>query len=610
MNKVLIVGNITKDVYLRLDNRQNHFEKDGNDVNWLDLAFNGSSHHFFARHAVYGGSSITLEVLSKFGQTTKISATDASFLENELIIKTRPQIYRYIICQDDNISYFSPSQTLPTDWAAPTEQIDWIYVDRSADISAKLVGEIMSYLALAQSTRLAVFVSKRTNLPAEHVAKMMERADCLIADVDTDGFIPHIRIGSDYVNFDGKTVSWSLHGRQNMMTHLTSHSIIAATVFGATLAGKNSNEALLMAQANVENANLDATLDLKEMEEKIMGEDYRVGDINKKENHMAEMRENAKKILSKGILAADESGGSIKKKFDSMNIEDTEQNRRDYRNIFFTTPGLEDYASGVILFDETSRQKADDGTDFVTFLNSLGVIPGIKVDQGLVEFDGSTEKYTQGLDGLPERLSEYYKMGARFAKWRSAFEVGEGSPSDMAIEKNAEILAQYAKDCQDAGIVPIVEPELVYDGDYTIEKNADITGKILDKLFEELKKLDVDLEACILKVNMVLAGKRYATQSTPEEVGKATAKILREHVPEELAGVVFLSGGQSPEQATDNLQAVTNEGPFPWPVTFSFARALQDPALFAWKGDNKNADTAREAFKARLVKNADALKKK
>jgi fructose-bisphosphate aldolase class I len=199
-------------------------------------------------------------------------------------------------------------------------------------------------------------------------------------------------------------------------------------------------------------------------------------------------------------------------------------------------------------------------------------------------------------------------MGARFAKGRAAFEVSEKTPSTKAVIANCEVLADYAAACQAAKIVPIVEPELVYDGDYSIDVSADYTSKILDCLFNKLAEKNINLSGCILKVNMVLAGKRYATQSTPAEVGRATAEVLRNHVPRELAGVVFLSGGQSVTQATENLQAVTNNGPFPWPVTFSFARALQDPALQAWQGDNANADAARRAFHERLVANTNALK--
>ena len=327
---------------------------------------------------------------------------------------------------------------------------------------------------------------------------------------------------------------------------------------------------------------------------------------------MQEVADNAKKLMTagKGILAADDSGGSIHKKFERMNIPDDEQHRRDYRNIFFTTPDLEKFVNGVILFDDTARQFSDDGRPFTQFLADKGILPGIKVDQGLVAFENSDEKFTQGLDGLPDRLAEYYQMGARFAKWRAAFEVTDHSPSQMAIDKNAEILAQYALDCQNAKIVPIVEPELVYDGDYPIEDNIKYTSQILDSLFAALRAKNVYLPGCVLKVNMVLAGKKQAVQSTPQEVGKATADVLRAHVPEELAGVVFLSGGQSVEMATENLQEVTNNGPFPWPVTFSYARALQDPALNAWQGDNANCDAARAGFRERLVANCDALIKK
>ena len=278
--------------------------------------------------------------------------------------------------------------------------------------------------------------------------------------------------------------------------------------------------------------------------------------------------------------------------------------------------------NGVILFDETARQKADDGRDFVSYLTALGIVPGIKVDLGLENFaepEYASEKWTKGLEDLPERLAEYYEMGARFAKWRAAFEVtldGVGSdnvtvrtPSDYAILKNCEILAEYAKDCQNAGIVPIVEPEVVHDGYYSIETCAEITTRILNCLFEQLKKNNVNLEGCILKTNMVLAGKKFEVKSTPAEVGEWTAKVLKTCCPKELAGVVFLSGGQSVEQATENLQAVTNHGPFPFNVTFSYARALQEPALNAWGGNNENAEAVKEAFLSRLVANCKALVK-
>ena len=439
----------------------------------------------------------------------------------------------------------------------------------------------------------------------------MNDANRIVCNVDYTSV--HILITKKDVTFQGRRISAPLHVEsKDLLTRLSLNQTVAATILGAILNHKTVSECLLLARANIQESRLGNTANLKKLEQIILGNEYLVEKINKKGVKMSEVEENAKKLLApgKGILAADESGGSIHKKFESMNIPDDEQHRRDYRNLFFTTPDLEKYVSGVILFDETARQKADDGRDFVTYLKDKGIIPGIKVDKGLVNFENSDEKYTQGLDDLPQRLAEYYQMGARFAKWRAAFELTNHSPSDMAIQKNAEILAQYAKDCQNANIVPIVEPELVYDGDYSLQQSIDTTSKILDALFIELKKQQIILPGCILKVNMVLAGKKQAVQSTPAEVGKATADVLKAHVPADLAGVVFLSGGQSVTQATDNLQEVTNNGPFPWPVTFSFARALQDPALNAWKGDNNNADAAREGFKARLIANTEALRKK
>ena len=612
MQSVLIVGNVTKDVYLRLDNRTNNFETDQNNVKWLDFSFNNSHHNYYSRVSIYGGASISLEVLSRFGLNASISGTPATFLDGQFIAKDVHTTYRYILCQDDNTSLLESSEPANTTWEIPTNNPDWIYLDNSANISPKLATSICDYLNLSRNTKLALYVSKKTNQNASHIRELIERADIVISNTKlVQERENHVHIGNNYIEYMGSRVPWTLDNRKDLMTRFTSHLTIAASILGALILGKDASEALLLARANAQNSKLSNTSNLSTLEHDISGDYYRVEKINKQKGNMSEIEETARRLMApgRGILAADESGGSIHKKFESMNIPDDEQHRRDYRNIFFTTPDLEKYVSGVILFDETARQIADNGQTFIDYLKNRGVISGIKVDQGLVNFDNSDEKWTQGLEGLPERLKEYYEMGARFAKWRAAFEVTNHSPSQMAIQKNCEILADYAHDCQTANIVPIVEPELVYDGDYTIEKNIEYTGKILDCLFIELKKKNVNLAGCILKVNMVLAGKRQEEQSTPEEVGRNTAQVLREHVPSELAGVVFLSGGQSVMQATENLQAITNNGPFPWTVTFSYARALQDPALKAWQGDNTNADAARSAFRERLIANADALRK-
>ncbi len=598
MGSILIVGNIVKDIYLRLDERQNVFEKDSNDIPWMNLGFDGSSHKFFRRTSIYGGAAVTLEVFSRFGVDAEISGAKIRYENGELIEnEQKTSDYRYVLCSGEKISYFVPSTRTRTKLSTPTREIDWIFVDKSATITQPLVSSIETFLSISKNTKIAVYLSKNAPEAARSLAR---RANMIFSEIKPPKELKErtFVIKNDTISINEDTVSWSLQ-KTDMITHLTIHSVVAASIFGALMKGKNKEEAMEIARINIENTSLAGTLDFGRVEELLENE--------KSEKIDLEMMAKSLLPLKKGVLAADESGGSIHKKFESMNIPDDEQHRRDYRNIFFTTKDLEKYVSGVILFDETARQKADNGQNFVEFLTAKGIIPGIKVDQGLVDLPNSSEKYTKGLDGLDDRLKEYYQMGLRFAKWRAAFEVTDLTPTKNAVNKNCDILAQYALLCQKNHIVPIVEPEVVHDGDYSIKHCAMVTGKVLDVLFEKLQKYGVKLDACILKCNMVLAGKQFSTPSTPSEVGEATAKVLREHVPKELAGVVFLSGGQSVEQATDNLQAVTNYGPFPWPVTFSFARALQSPALEVWLGNNENADKARAAFYDRLVANTNAL---
>ena len=294
----------------------------------------------------------------------------------------------------------------------------------------------------------------------------------------------------------------------------------------------------------------------------------------------------------KGILAADESGGTIKKRFES-----TEENRRAYRELLFTTPGAADYISGVILYDETIRQKTKDGTPFPQYLERLGVIPGIKVDSGakpLAHFPGET--ITEGLDGLRERLAEYRKLGAKFAKWRAVIDIGAGIPTRFAIEANAHALARYAALCQEASIVPIVEPEVLMDGDHTIDRCDEVTRLTLQLVFDQLYAHRIPLDGMILKPNMVVAGKKCPQQPSAEEVAERTVKCLKAHVPSAVPGIAFLSGGQSPEEATEHLSLMNRLGPLPWQLTFSYGRALQETALSAWRGQAANFSAGQNAF--------------
>ncbi len=318
-----------------------------------------------------------------------------------------------------------------------------------------------------------------------------------------------------------------------------------------------------------------------------------------------ELHETARQMVAdgKGILAADESDGTIKKRFDSIALVSTAENRQAYRDMLFTTPGLEDSISGVILFDETIRQTALAGTPFPQLLADRGIIPGIKVDKGAkaLALGLPGETVTDGLDGLRERLAEYRDLGARFAKWRAVIEIGDGIPTDYALATNAHALARYAALCQEAGIVPIVEPEVLMDADNTIEVCSAVTTRTLHAVFHELHHQNVDLEGIVLKPNMVVSGKNCPTQADPERVAELTVACFLKTVPAAVPGIAFLSGGQSDVQATENLNAINELGPLPWKVTFSYGRALQAPSLAAWGGrtENVEAGQAQLALRAR-----------
>ena len=299
----------------------------------------------------------------------------------------------------------------------------------------------------------------------------------------------------------------------------------------------------------------------------------------------------------KGILAADESTSTIKKRFDSIEVASTEETRRQYRQLLFTTEGAEEFISGVILFDETIRQATDDGTPFPRLLESKGIIPGIKVDSGakpLALAEGET--VTEGLDGLRERLAEYRELGARFAKWRATYTIGRALPSEYAVWANAHALARYAALCQEAGLVPIVEPEVLQEGTHTLEESSRATGRVLQAVYTELHDQRVDLRGTLLKPNMVLSGYEGADRAGVDEVAEATLECFYRHVPAAVAGIVFLSGGQSDEEATAHLNAMNRHGPHPWQLSFSYGRALQAPTLKAWRGDTANVEAGQRAF--------------
>ena len=324
---------------------------------------------------------------------------------------------------------------------------------------------------------------------------------------------------------------------------------------------------------------------------------------------LTDLNEIAVYIVSdgKGILAADESTGTIKKRFDSINTESTEKIRRDYREMLFQAEGMKNNIGGVILFEETLKQNAADGTSIVNVISSQGALPGIKVDKGLTLMnEDSEETVTNGLDDLNQRCQEFYKIGAKFTKWRAVITIGDNIPTDACINENMLRLADYAKIVQSNNMVPIVEPEVLMDGSHSIDDCYNVTSRVLKSLFQHLKDKNVDIKGTILKPNMVISGTNCKEQAGVQEVAEKTVKCLLENVPEDLPGIAFLSGGQSDIDATAHLDAMNKIGGFPWKLSFSYGRALQQAALKAWMGKEENMNNAQAAFSHRALMNKNA----
>ena len=324
---------------------------------------------------------------------------------------------------------------------------------------------------------------------------------------------------------------------------------------------------------------------------------------------LTDLNEIAVYIVSdgKGILAADESTGTIKKRFDSINTESTEKIRRDYREMLFQADGMKNNIGGVILFEETLKQNAADGTSLVNVISSQGALPGIKVDKGLTLMnEDSEETVTNGLDDLNQRCQEFYKIGAKFTKWRAVITIGDNIPTDACINENMLRLADYAKIVQSNNMVPIVEPEVLMDGSHSIDDCYNVTSRVLKSLFQHLKDKNVDIKGTILKPNMIISGTNCTEQAGVQEVAEKTVKCLLENVPEDLPGIAFLSGGQSDIDATAHLDAMNKIGGFPWKLSFSYGRALQQAALKAWMGKEENMNNAQAAFSHRALMNKNA----
>ena len=326
-------------------------------------------------------------------------------------------------------------------------------------------------------------------------------------------------------------------------------------------------------------------------------------------SHQQDMEDTVEKLIhrGKGILAADESAPTIAKRFAAIGVESTDEKRREYRSLIFSTPSLGDHISGVILYEETLNQRSLDDEPMAGLLLRQGIVPGIKVDKGKGPMANAPgDEITYGLDGLEERLQGYRDQGARFAKWRDVYHITDTNPSRLAIEANAEVLARYAAVCQSLGVVPIVEPEVLIDGHHTIEHSAQVSESVLKAVFDALHRHGVVLERMLLKPSMVTPGKSHTTQANAEQVAEATLQVFRRVVPAAVPGIVFLSGGQTPEEATANLNAINQRGPQPWVLSFSYGRALQEPAQKAWAGTLENGSAAQSAMHKRAQLNGAA----
>ena len=327
--------------------------------------------------------------------------------------------------------------------------------------------------------------------------------------------------------------------------------------------------------------------------------------------NIQQLEDIARRLIArgKGLLAADESNKSCQKRFDAVGVECTPETRREYRGLLFTTPDVEQYLNGVILFDETFDQAGAQGEPFRSYLAGRGIAPGIKVDKGLIDLPGfEGEKVTQGLDGLPERMEAYAAQGTQFAKWRSVITIGDGIPTDECIGANTFVLSRYARICQEAGIVPIVEPEVLLDGSHSIEQCEAVMAHTFDILFQTMRAFRVHLPGAILKTSMVLPGKDSGAAINHDDTAARTVRVLHEHVPHELGGVVFLSGGQTSRDAFLNLNKIAQAGPHPWGVTFSYSRALQDPVLKAWARNRQDVEGVQAIFHRQLALAATASK--
>lgn len=627
---ILSIGNATRDSFLDINQQQIY--KDNRGDFHFDLTFDDSTLEYKKRAGIFGGVILSEKIfqaahIKSFSNINPRGLTNFSFEKENY-----PVLDRYIISHDARSVVLSNSPKKLT-WVAPIFVPKTIYIADNI-LSKNYLAAFKNYLKNHPEIDL---VFSLEDFRVEDLREFLPRASIVFVDLGE----PILGDLIDYSSVESVALSLAEFGaRATVMTsgqeiflaegkeiakittsfNLNSFyqkSIFKAALIGEFLGGQNLAESSRIASVIAHESNFNAILKpLFARQILLKNQDkYSIEVISGEVSEEEKLREVACEMVAspRGIFAADESGGSIAKKFADAGIADTAEMRRDYREMFLTTPDIEKYLNGVILVEETVSQKTSSGENFVELLKKRGILAGVKLDEGLRDFDGfEGEIISAGLDNLEEKLRKYSKKGIDFAKWRVAFKIDsvKNQPSNAAVAVNVQTLARYAKMCQNYGIVPIVEPEVIFSGTHSARECRLATGKVLLALFEELALFEVDLKSTILKVNMVLAGKENSIQSSSREVAFETVNTLKKAVPQEIAGVVFLSGGQESARATENLAEISRISDLKFPLTFSFARALQDDSLEKWAGKKENVPAAQRIFFQKLVENSAAVSKK
>ena len=589
MSKILVVGNVLKDTYLQLDERQNQLERDERGVNWLEMSFDGVAWRYFHRTSVLGGAAVSLMTLRQLGVAAELAREEA------------PVIYRYILSLQDRVSYIVPSSQTVTEWQEPAEVPEWILVDRSAVVAERLVGAIWQYQQEHPEVKLAVYLSKQLSPAARRLAGC---ADLVFVE-DKLEELRHgtswlrqgaaiCHLGRQRLRLGEAEENWEIE-RVDTMTHLTIFSIVAATALAILSRGGSAREALLWAKVNIEAASLDRAASRERVEQLVAAETEKRKTV----------RLLARELMAKGrgVLAIDEAPERLNRRLEAQGLAARAERRKEFYELLLTTPHLEQRLSGVILSEENARIRLSNGRTLLEQATVKGVMPGIKADRGL-ELGADGEQYTLGEEGLAERLGHYYRRGFRFAKWRAVFACGGGKPGYFALEENTRRMAEFAKQCQLAGLAPVIEPEVLVGEKTTLIECVQATVRVLARTLEQLRARQVDLGTVVMKVNLLVAGPKAKPKASSAEVAYATAKVLGTLIPPEVAGVLILSGGREPQQILADLTALKEQGELPWRMSFSFSRALENPVLQAWQQEDDPSQKDRVA-QATLLKYLD-----